>query len=188
MLDRGEWYAQTIALGLALATVWFLLIVVFFRGTSWVCWVFMDFILCGILGIMLSSHFIAREANVHLPQPAPTVYSQPISQKYCVLECRQRCGKRCTRRSNYSGNTDAHCAAHSRPAVMQRYKQSDPICRSSASFAFRITIRHWEPQKQYYHFPTSATFFDSVSVGQYVNVPVNEGAYGVKWINQDEIR
>lgn len=188
MLDRTEWFAQTIVLGLVLATIWFMLIVAFFRSTSWVCWVMVDFMLCGILGIMLTSHFIAREANVHLPQPAPTVYRQPISEKYCVLECRQRCGKRCTRRSNYSGNTDAHCSAQSRPNVRQRYMQIDSICRSSANFAFKITIRHWEPQKQYYRFPTNASFFDSVSVGQYVDVPVNEGAYGIKWINQDEIR
>ncbi len=187
MVDAGAWIAKGILLGILLAIVWFFAILHMFRGSSWVCWVLADFVLCGVLGFILSGVFVVREANTHLPQPPAQVFTQPILQKVCVLECKKRCGRRCTRRSSYRFQSDATCSPESRYAIMQEKKQTDYICANSAWYEYTLHVQHWREPSDYSFSPSEA-LFDNVRTGTMLNVPVNEGALGLEWIDTDEIQ
>ncbi len=187
VVDTLAWVLKGIMAGSAAAAIWLFLILNIFRGSSWICWVFADFVLCGLLGFVLSGIFVVREANIHLPQPPPQVYGQPIMQKTCILECKRSCGRRCTQRSSYPFHSDASCNPQSRAAIMQEKRQADHICRSSAWYEYTIQVRHWQ-KLSHYSFSPDVSLFDSVRVGDFLNVPVHERALRLEWVDTDSIQ
>jgi hypothetical protein len=185
-LDNHLLVIKGMLAGLVLSGLWLFLIVSIFNRSSWVCWVLVDFLICGLIGFVLSGIFIVREANVHLPQPAATIMVTPVTQKICTLNCSQRCGRRCTRRSSYTFYDNSGCNPQSRAESMILKKQTDSICRSSAYYSYQITTKPWRPGK-HYSFSPNITLFDGVNVGTDVSIPVNPGALRLEWVDTDAI-
>ncbi|MBY0355087.1 MAG: hypothetical protein K2Q12_05085 [Rickettsiales bacterium] len=173
--------------GCIVGAVWFLAMMKIFRKSSWVCWVFVDFIMCGIAGFILSGIIFTREANTRLLQPAAQIFSQPITQKICVLKCQKSCGSRCTRHSSYRFQSDATCSPQSRQNIMNEKKNSDYICASRAWYEYTIELEHWR-DASLYSFTPSRALFDNVHTSTRLNVPVNEGALGIEWVDTDHIQ
>lgn len=186
IIHTNTWIVKGILAGSIAAVVWFLLILRFFRQSSWICWVFADFVLCGIVGFILSGVFMVREANVHLPQASPSVFEQPILQKICVLECRKSCGRHCTRRSSYTYQSDA-CNPELRAENMRQKKQTDYICQANAGYSYSIHVQHWKGDSRY-SFTPSIALFDQVREGSYLRVPVHAGALGLEWVDTKQIQ
>jgi len=180
LLNKGAFF------GIVAAGIWLLGILAVFRGSSWVGWVVVDFIMCGIVGFILSGMVFVREANIHWFQPPAQIFDQPITQKICTLKCKKSCGRRCTEHRTYAFQSDAECVPQSRKNIMEEKVQTDAICASEAWFEYTIGVKHWHNTSDY-HFEPSTTLFDSVQTGALLRVPVHEGALGLEWVDTDRI-
>lgn len=173
--------------GLTAAGVWLLALLAVFARSSWVCWVLVDFMLCGLIGFALSGIIILREANINLPQAPATVVASMVTQKTCTINCSKRCGKHCTRRSYYPYQGDTECAPEARVAALEYRKQTDYICNSNANFSYKIHTSGWPGMPQY-SFTSRPSLFDAIQQGSTLAVPINPGAAGLKWIDTDTIQ
>ena len=188
IVNNVEWYVKGAVAGGVAACVWLFLILNIFRKTSWVCWVFVDFVLCGIIGFVLSAVFIVRDLNIDLPQPLPQIHQQPVVKKYCQLKCKKSCGRRCTRRSNYPIPSEEGCSPQSRAEFMQLKRQQDNICAYNAWYVYNLEIQSWHRDEGNYAFLPKVTVFDSTHVNGYMNVPVHDGALGLEWVDTNQIQ
>ena len=140
--------------------------------------------LCGLFGFVLSGISVVRDVNVQMPQPEARVYERPVVQKLCVLKCKK--GRRYARRSSYPFASDDDCSPQSRQEIMISKKQSDPICAAQAWFAYTIRMKHWQGDEPY-SFSPSVRLFDATRTGGFLSVPVHPGAFGLEWLDWDEI-
>lgn len=183
--DMGWLVVLGTAAGLLAAVIWLCLIGALFGGSSWSAWVMADFVLCGLLGFVLSGMTVVRDVNVQLSQPEAGIYEQPVLQKICVLYCKKGSRKRAQRRS-YTYDTEAACAPSSRQQIMVSKQRSDSICASSAWFGYTLVVKHWR-KPEAYSFTTRPDVFDAVKIKERVRLPVNPGALGLEWLDWDEI-
>lgn len=181
----SELVSKGLAAGALCAALWFMLILYFFNKTSWICWVFADFMLCGILGFMLSGIFAVRELNMDLSQPSPVVHTQNITQKKCTLHCKKGSGKR-SRSSSYAYYGDDACSPSNRSGITREKETTDYICTYQIWFTFDISVPHWSKPKDY-SFESSMQLFDSVRTGQSLDISVNPGALGIEWVDTSTI-
>jgi hypothetical protein len=186
-IDETSLAFKGMTAGLITSGAWFFLILHFFRQTSWICWVFVDFIFCGIIGFTLSGIFIMREVNAHYLQPPAKIFEQRIMQKSCELKCSKRCGKHCTHRSSYNFPLEAQCTPEARSVNLAQKKQADYICQSSAYFEYKVAVENWKKGPDY-TFTPSLGFFDQIHVGTSLHVPVNTGALGLEWVDTSLIQ
>lgn len=186
IIDHTAWITKALPVGAALSIAWFLLILAFFQKTSWVCWVFVDFLICGIAGILLSTVFVMRDANIELSQAKPVVYQQPVLSKTCVIQCRKRCGRRCTLRSTYSYK-ESECSPERRKVNMLEKREQDHVCQARPWFEYSLNVAHWN-KRESYAFAPAVDLFDRVRSGMRLDVPVYEGALGLEWVNTKEIQ
>lgn len=186
-IDTIENYALAIkgmTTGVIASAAWLFFILNFFRNTSWICWVLVDFILCGVIGFTLSGIFIVREINTHYLQTPAKIHEQRIIQKSCTLWCSKSCGRRCTRRSSYVYPLESQCTPEMRAENMLQKQQTDYICQANAYFEYSITIENWN-KGQNYSFTATLPLFDQTKVGSSLRIPVNEGALGLEWVDTD---
>lgn len=170
--------------GLFAAALWLCCIVALFKGSSWIAWVLSDFILCGLLGFLLSAILVVRDVNVEMAQASPTLYEQPVVQKSCVLRCKKGGGRR-GRRSSYAFDSAAECSPASRSSIIAAKRQSDSRCASRAWFEYKIGIKHWHNTTSY-AFTSDEQMFDAVDIGDAIKVPVHPGALRLEWVNWNE--
>lgn len=182
---------KLVALGLvgggAGAALWAMFLIKRFGGTAWVCWVLADFVLMGLLGFLLCGIYVAREANMDLPQMAPTVHSQMILKRECVIECEKSCGRRCTKRSHYWYEGDSDCAPETREKNLAEKRAVDYICANHAWLEYFVTTPHWLETKETYRFGLNAERFDEMRTGAQVSIPSYDGALGIQWVDQGAI-
>lgn len=179
--------AKGLLFGLSAAGLWFIAILKIFMRTSWSAWILMDFFLFGLIGFLGSGLCVVREANQHLPQPPAIVYTQPVTQKYCVLSCEKGCGRRCTKRSTHQ-LTDTECLPTTRDAIEQDKKRIDPICAHYSHYQYYLTIAAWnDSARDTYLFSPTEAVFDSVASKGLVDVPVHPGALGLEWVDNTAI-
>lgn len=184
--DKDIWIAKGLLAGAIAGGIWLFLILSIFRKSSWVGWVFVDFLLCGIIGFVLSGVFLVREANVYFPQ-SQQKFEQEILRKTCVLKCHKSCGKNCTRHSSYTFQHYECATPEVRASWMQTKQRTDYICAANAEYEYELEIVYWHRVPYRYYFPTKEEVFDSVSPGELVVVPVNAGALGLEWVDLDQI-
>ncbi|WP_421694764.1 hypothetical protein [Aestuariivirga sp.] len=175
-----------LAAGVIAAILWTSFIIVVFSESPWTSWVLADFVLFGFLGFVLSGMVVLREVNVMAPQPAATVYLQPVVEKICVLQCKMGRRRR-ARRLSYTFHTDSDCAPQRREEIRLSKIASEPICASSAWFDYSLRVKHWQ-QGEPYMFSASSFLFDAVQTGSTVRLPVHPGALGFQWLVWDEIQ
>ena len=189
VLDRAALMHYGLSGGVALAALWAFIIFFLLGRTSWVSWVLSDFIAFGIVGLVLSGLTFARDVDVDLVQPAPTVYQERLVERTCQLECSKSCGKNCTKRSHYTYSTQAECTASVRAKNIAEKRASDPICAARADFKYYLTVSASWPHYQgtSYRFSTDSVFFDHTQAGMFLSVPVHAGALGLPWIDKAEI-
>ena len=185
ILDLNEWIIKTCIVGAITSGLWFLLLIKYFRHTSWICWVLADFILVGIAGFILSTLFIIRDINLDLPQPAPTLYFEPIVNKTCTLECSQRQGRRNHSRS-YVLSSEQCASSQNRSTAIAYYEQMNSICMYNTSFFFYLDIADWR-SKGNYHFSVQEAQYDQSQLGNKVRVPVYPGALGIHWLSHPQL-
>jgi hypothetical protein len=184
--DRGILVLTGTIAGLIGASIWLGLIIALFRRSSWIAWVLADFVLCGVLGFLLSGISVVREVNMEGPQAEPVHYEQQVAGKSCVLYCR-RGSRRFARRASFSFATAAQCTKESRQAIINAKKNWHSACDSRVWFSYTVTIKHWRGGGTY-AFTSDAGTFDGVDVGGRILVPVNPGALGLEWVNWKEMR
>lgn len=166
------------------AGAWLLGILTAFRGSSWGPWVVCDFLLCGILGFVLSGIVFVREANIRLPQAVASFKELPVISKVCVLEC-MNVRHISYGLDSYRFDSDRDCSPHSREAIMASKRQTNGRCASQAAFVYRVQIKHWrEPGN--FAFSPSAEVFDRFSTGSVLRVPVHAGALGFQWVDMGQ--
>lgn len=184
-VDAGFLVLMGIAAGLLAAANWVLFVLGLFLGSSWCAWVLADFVLCGLLGFVLSGMFMVREVNIRLPQPDVRIYLQPVVQKSCVLQCQKGRGRR-ARRSSHPYEGDVACSPSSRQQNLESMRRTDPICASKAWFDYRLAVQHWRTSSRY-SFNTRPELFDAVKSGDKVSLPIHPGALRLEWLNWNDI-
>lgn len=187
ILDAMHWMMLGFMCALVAALLWLQWLYHHFRKSSWLGWVLADFIVFGLAAFFCVSTLSIRSANIHLPQQPPAMQVQSVLSKVCILNCRQDCGKRCTRRSTYPYRSESLCTAESREKIYQEKLKLDDVCRSDAWFSYVLEIQHWETPSRY-SFETFESVFDASRIGKSVTVPIHQGALGLRWIDDDEIR
>jgi len=181
---RGLFLMGALA-GAVAAGFWLSAILVLFKGTSWVSWVLVDFVICGVLGFILSGISVVRDVNVEMPQDVARSYGQPVVQKVCELQCQKGSGKS-ARRSSFAFDSAADCNPQARDSIRLSRQQLDSICAASAWFEYTIRVKHWREPRTY-SFSTNAKFFDAVAVKDDIRIPVHPGSMGLEWVDWDEI-
>ncbi len=186
-LDWWQLIFTGIGLGLAGVVLWYALFRLFFGGTSWAGWVAVDFVLAGLAGMMLSGVVLAREANHWLGSGAATVMQQEVTDRSCTIRCRQGCGKRCSRTATFKpGDISACDSAAGRLAFMASAKSQSHICHSSAWFDLSVTVKDWRNPKKTLEFAPDEKQYEKTRIGEPVPIPVNPGALGIAWVDDDD--
>ncbi len=185
ILDTTPWILQGMVCSGLLVFLWYRLIVYVFKNTSWVCWVFADFLLIGAAGFALMGTSVVKSTNIVYDRTGPTVYEQPIMRRFCTLHCYKKCGRRCinTRRIPLQ---DEQCLPTARATLISQKRQEDYVCAAQAYYTYNLLIRDWRSDQLYNH-ETYARIFDAVHVGQTIRIPVKSGALGLSWVDTAEI-
>lgn len=186
-LDPQSWIIKGLIAGLVLSGIWLVCLFFLFRGSSWICWVLVDFVLIGVVSFMLSGIFLIREANIHLPQREVQTYSQPILQRMCIVQCRKGYGKNPPKRE-YRFYSEDDCQPSNRPALLKKKKYESVICQSRAWFEYSLSVHSPWQRSSPYTFSVSETLFDSTSVNGELIIPVNTGIFRIQWIDTDSIK
>lgn len=189
IIDKWQWLSHAAAYALPAVCLWFGVIIYFFHGTSWAGWVLADFVLTGIIGVMMTTGYFVREANILADMSPPQHIERTVSKRTCSLECRKSCGKNCTRRSSYKLD-EKWCSPERRIATKYYYEQRDSICRASAKYQFTLYMPHWLPKmgKNRYSYHPRADVYDASPVGTTLRIPLREGALGIEWVDVDTIQ
>ncbi|MCE2927713.1 MAG: hypothetical protein LW823_08750 [Rickettsiales bacterium] len=187
-IDDQQFIFSSLFLSVLLLGIWLFAIISMFARTSWASWVIADFVLCAVIGFMLSGAYMLRAANIHWMQAAPEIHAQQVTSRSCLLHCSKSCGKRCTRRSTHHLNADTECAASNRHATLAHYAAKDYICAARAEYQYTIHVQHWQENKGTYSFSATPMQFDTMPNGSIVNVPLHPGALGMSWLDITEIR
>lgn len=183
IVDQSAMTKLYVPICLGLAVVWLALLLVTFSGTAWVGWVLGDFLLFGLIGILLTSGFIVRQVNVNFDTSEPTMLSQPVTKKSCELKCK-RSGKRASTQTYYL--TEAQCAA--REVTEAQHKDQYSACRNNSWFSFRINVAPWaDYQKKDFSFTTSASNYDRTRIGDHYRVNLHKGYLGAAWVDTDKL-
>jgi hypothetical protein len=182
ILDLSEWLIRGFLVALVLTPLWLAAVMRFLRGSSWISWVLMDFVICGMLGIYASSLVVTREINTHYQQ-STEMHTATVMQKSCTLKCKGRPRK--TR--SHSLETDAECRPESRQYFLDEKKQQSRSCRKKAYYSYEVKITPFG-QTGAYDFAVEEPLFDTLSLGAKVRVPVHQGSLGVEWVDTEEIQ
>lgn len=176
---------STLLGSLILLPLWIAAILSFFTGKSWFGWVLADFIIFGIIGIIGTSGYMAREANIHLDRQPPTALYKVLEQKNCKLTCSRHGGKR--RMSKTYKLTESECA---RPDItLERYKKTDKKCTRSYKFNFYIEFA-WpiEPSSKNYKIKVTPEIYYNSNPGETFSIPLHKGFLGAEWVNKKGIK
>ncbi len=173
-------------IGMVLAVGWAVLIQHLLAGTSWLGWVAADFLLFGVFGFMVCGIALTRETNILLDRSEQQIYSTPLLQKTCHIDCKRRSGKH-TYHTTYP-LTEQQCLPENRQHVLQSISQNNSKCRSGADLEYRMWVLHWDPQNNpYYSFAATAQNYDMAKVEKPINIPLHKGFWGVEWVDIEEI-
>jgi hypothetical protein len=191
IVSHVEWYATAVFFGLMLSGIWLAVLLWFFQGTSWAGWVLVDFLVAGLFGIMITSGYALREANILLDTAAPVVHVKPVVDRSCSLTCSKSegYGKRRRTRSTTHTLAEAMCEAGARQATINQYLRIDYKCHHSASFSYHLAMEAWRAgSTKPYRFSTSSKLFDAVRRGTLMHIPSHPGRFGIEWVDIDSIQ
>ncbi|PZP38490.1 MAG: hypothetical protein DI585_07230 [Pseudomonas fluorescens] len=191
-IEHTQMVGFSIVMSIVLICCWSVLITALFARSSWVCWVWTDFLLWGVVGIVFSCMVMVRDINVNLPQAEATVVSMPVVSKVCTLKCRKSCGRRCTRTETHKLEGELQCAPEAREVFMQQRKTSS-VCAASAWYEYEIRTPWWKEykgkaKKPYFIADVNVDVFDSAREKGFIKVPVHPGALGFDWVDMSEVR
>lgn len=188
IISRIEWASHALIYALPAVCLWFVAIMLLFHGTSWAGWVVTDFVLVGILGLLITSGYFVREVNILADTSAPIILERTVENRYCQLKCHKSCGKNCTRRSQYN-LTDAQCSPTARTTTRAHYQAADNICRANANFQFTLSMQPWrKAQGARYSYHPSAEVYDRTRKGTLLAIPRRAGALDIEWVDTNSIQ
>lgn len=187
IVSNREWLMHAVAYAVTAAFLWFMVIMAFFRQTSWAGWVVADFVLVGLVGVLVTSGYLVREVNIHMDMAKPVHIERRVTNRYCEIECEYVCGRRCSRTETYRIE-DRFCTPETRQDTLNTYSVQYTTCQSNADFKFTLEMPHWHEGKETYSYAPMPHVFDRVQTGTLVSVPVHEGALGIEWVNTREIQ
>lgn len=170
-------HAYAIIFGLGFCIIWFFAILVVMAGRPWFGWVMADFIALGIIGIIGSTGFFLREANIRLDASLPTVKTFHLSYKSCALRCVSH-GYR--RRSSHTYTlSDNECV--NLQQTLDHYKRQDYKCRKSYNFEFYLYFPGIDGEERL-KVPVDYETYVQDARGDRYAVPVHPGRFGIKWL------
>jgi hypothetical protein len=179
--------AFSVTLAAFFAVGWFWILAIVFGGSSWFPLVIVDFILMGLIGIILSTGLLARQANIVFDTRPPELHHQALQFKACTLTCSRSAGKR--RRSTTHELSGSDCSAAQRPATLAYYKTRDNKCNSSASFNYQMYLKPWHTsQGMSFSYSVDAPAYDAAQIGDIYTVPAHPGLFGHEWVDTNEIQ
>jgi hypothetical protein len=186
VVKTSEWFVKSANYIVPVIFLWTSLITLCFGGSSWLGWVLADFVLSGIVGLVLFGLLAVREANIHFDTSQAQIIETPIQQRYCELTCSTGSGKR--RRSRTYTLSEMMCESASRPSVMAEYRQRDYYCQSSARFSFHLKVAHWRTDATApFYLAVQQAFYDQTRVGAKLAIPSHSGALGIEWIDRESV-
>lgn len=186
-----EWWGTALFAGLILAGVWLAMLLWLFSGTSWAGWVLADYLLAGLIGILITTGYGLRKTNILLDTKPPTLYDKPIVERSCTLTCSRTVGSGKRRRTESTTHfpTEAQCEAPSRQQTVQYFLQQDYKCSYNNHFNYRLVVEPWcQGSKKPYHFNTNSQLFDAVRRGTIMTIPSHPGRFGIEWVDIDSIQ
>lgn len=174
------WGAVSLSVGCGVAALWFLAIMHFFRNTSWIAMVLADFFLFGVVGILLCSAYIVREADIHFDTREPEVVARQVVGSSCTVKCGT--GKR----SRIHSLPRALCltAARGERPNLSKYKR----CYRVNHYSYYVYASHWRAGQEPYKFPVPAMTYLRTNAADVAYVPVHRGALNVEWVDTDAIQ
>lgn len=190
ILDMRSLIMFALNIGFGILAAWFTLIFLTLRGSGWFALVVADFILVGIVGILASTVFLAREANIMMDRAEPARHATPLIAKDCTLYCSRRSfGRRRSSRSvTYHLNAE-QCLPGTRPETLAYYQSASAYCSSNHKFRYKLTLKGWDAsQPAPYTFETDAQMYDMSAIGRRYEVRVHPGYFGYPWVASEEIR
>jgi hypothetical protein len=172
------------ALLLAALGLGFVLIV--FSRSSWMPRVIGHYFMVGLIGFAGAGFGWVREGNLYLPQGAPIVYRLPVIERQCTLRCKERKSTRDA--ASFSGAAaETECTPQSRSILLDNQKHS-PYCYQNVHWTFRIVLPSWKEKTRRLNVSTDDTLFDSVQPGTMIAMPVEPGAFGITWYDDQALR
>ncbi|MBM3617345.1 MAG: hypothetical protein FJX23_02240 [Alphaproteobacteria bacterium] len=176
--QRMQWAVTSAAVAAIVLAGWFVLILHFFRNSSWSALVIVDFALFGVLGIAVCSVYMVREYNVHFDSQPEAVVAQPVTGKFCKVTCGS--GKRKTTYSLDSRQCDDAAQGLNVPLPYSR-------CSSSRSYKFSLKVRHWRESQKAYDFRVNRDIYRNTKYSHTALIPVHGGALDIEWVDTDAI-
>lgn len=187
IISKREWLSHALIYALPTVCLWFAVIIAVFHGTSWAGWVLADFVLAGVVGVLVTAGYVVREVNILADTGAPQVVERVVTLRQCELRCHKSCGRRCTRRSNYT-IADADCTAATRDATRAHYRARDSICQAHANYQFTLEVPHWQSGVgRTYRYNPAPGVYDRTRAGTVLRIPRREGALGIEWVDTTTI-
>jgi hypothetical protein len=175
--------------GVALCAAWAVVIVILFKKTAWMNWVLGDFLLFGIIGIMLSAPQVIRALNIYLPQPPPAYYAMPVYRKICKVTCYKECGSHARKYAPEVCNAEYILASEDewspadREAQFLKIRGSNPVCLHNMKYEYSVEVREWDGSNRLRQIRIPSAVFDSLKPGDEVNILVFKGALGISWMD-----
>lgn len=185
IVEMGAFIELSGLVGLGVAAAWLAYIVRSFSRKSWFGWVIADFMVFGLIGIILTSGYLLREANIRLDFTQPETIQRPVVDRVCLMYCDE------TRKGRDAGKTYAlkpeECAYLDE--TISRYKAKDWQCGHDHHFSFYIDFpaiadnqwpqlfRVWTDQKTYL----------ATERGMMLSIPVHRGLFGIQWTNTKDV-
>jgi len=183
IFDDAKLAAYTIIFGIFFAGIWFLCILFTFIRKPWFGWVLTDFLLFGLIGIIGTTGFMIREANIRLDsQPSRFVYRELLS-KSCELECGIN-----SRRSRSTTYKLSYKECENFNWTLMRYKEKDSKCKKAHHFKFYMEFRWSSDVSDYYGAQVSPKSYFSGCRGDYFSIPVYKGLLDIEWVDLEGIR
>lgn len=187
IINKGEWIVYGGLFGVLAVAAWALAIFWCFHRTSWMGWVFADFLLVGMMGVFLSTAYFLRDFNIMLDMSEPTTIERQWVKRSCTLHCKKNCGRRCTRRSEHTIPAQS-CTSYARPKTLEKWRSQDSICRANAWYKFTLEVPHWHEGWDNYSFEPQASVYDATEHRKTLQIPLHKGAFGMQWVDTDQIQ
>lgn len=180
-LEFQKLKSDALFVGALITCGWFGLITAIIGGRTWFGWVVADFAVFGIVGIILTTGFVMREANIRFDFSEPAQQTLNVYAKSCLLKCYVR-RRRSTTSDYYELGMD-ECMNENQ--TIKEYLAHDYKCGRNTKFIRNLYLP-WDGEREYLTKEVSAQDYLRHKVGTPYIVPVHYGLLGYEWVDPDE--
>jgi hypothetical protein len=189
IINTKDFLIEAAGISPVVILLWLSLLMVIFGRTSWFPQVCGSFVLSGLVGLVLLTGFVVREADIDLDHASPDIKTLSLQSKKCSLYCTT--GGKHANTMTYPLN-NLQCYAAEASATIADHRAQDYRCRHSAKINYDLFFP-WPTERapgetEPYKLTAKAQSYERAYVGQSYAFPIHKGFLGLAWMRKSEIR